>query len=187
MSKKIIIGISGASGAVYARAILQTLQSLEIETHLVISGAAEITIAHELNISPKDIVSLASYSYNYNDLSSKIASGSFKNMGMIVIPCSMRSLGEIAAGSGNNLLARAADVTLKERRRLVLVARETPLSSIHLRNMLTLSEVGAIIAPALPAFYAKPNSIEEMVNHSVGRLLDLFDLECPQTPRWEGK
>jgi 4-hydroxy-3-polyprenylbenzoate decarboxylase len=184
--QRIIVGISGASGAVYGVEMLSALKSAGVETHLVISKTAQITLAHETNVSLPELQRMASHYYSVQDLSASIASGSFRTAGMVVAPCSMRSLAEIATGQSANLLTRAADVVLKERRRLVLMVRETPLHSIHLRNMLTLSDMGAIIAPPVPAFYSKPANLQEMVRHSVGRVLDLFDIDAGLVKRWQG-
>jgi flavin prenyltransferase len=185
-TKRIIVGISGASGATYGIELLKALKAANVETHLVVSKTAQITIAHETDYSLAEVHKLADHWYSVNDLSAAIASGSFKTDGMIVAPCSMRSLAEIANAHASTLLTRAADVILKERRRLVLMVRETPLHTIHLRHMLTLSEMGVIIAPPVPAFYSKPKSLENMVNHTVGRVLDLFDIDTTLVKRWEG-
>ena len=182
----LIIGISGASGAVYGVELLKALKAAGVQTHLVVSKSAQITLAHETGYTLPQVHALADHFYSNADLSAAIASGSFKTAGMIVAPCSMRSLAEIATGMSTTLLTRAADVILKERRRLVLMVRETPLHSIHLRHMLTLSDMGAIIAPPVPAFYSKPANIEDMVSHTVGRVLDLFDVEHRLVKRWEG-
>jgi 4-hydroxy-3-polyprenylbenzoate decarboxylase len=181
---RLILGISGASGAIYGLRLLQTLRELEVETHLVISRAAEMTIAYETEMKPAALRALADIAYPAGDLAAPISSGSFPAMGMIIAPCSVRSMAEIATGVTSSLLTRAADVTLKERRRLVLMLRETPLHSGHLRNMLALSEMGAVIAPPVPAFYAQPRTIEEMVDHSIGRVLDLFGLDSGRVKRW---
>ena len=185
-TKRLIIGISGASGAIYGIELLKAIKNTSIESHLIISKTAQITIAHETPYSPQQVHALADHFYSPQDLAARISSGSFKTMGMIVAPCSMRSLAEIATGNTTNLLSRAADVVLKERRRLVLMPRETPLHSIHIRNMLTLSDMGAIMAPPVPAFYSKPATIEDMVAHTVGRILDLFDISHELVDRWEG-
>jgi 4-hydroxy-3-polyprenylbenzoate decarboxylase len=184
--KRIIVGISGASGAIYGIRMLEALRAAEVESHLVISKSAQITIAHETGYSLPKVQKLASHFYSTTDLSAAVASGSFKTDGMIIAPCSMKTLAEIATGNTTTLLTRAADVILKERRRLVLMPRETPLHSIHLRNMLTLSDMGVIIAPPVPAFYSLPASLEAMVDHTVGRILDLFDIENTLVKRWEG-
>ena len=181
---RLIVGISGASGVIYGVRLLQALKELPVETHLVMTRTAEVTLAHETDLKVEDVRRLADVAFRIDDLAAAISSGSYRTIGMIVAPCSMRSLGEIAHGITSNLLTRAADVVLKERRRLVLVARETPLHAIHLRNMTTLAEMGAIIAPPLPAFYVKPATLEEMVDQSVGRALDLFGLAWQPVRRW---
>lgn len=182
---KLVVGISGASGVIYGVRLLEACRSLPVETHLVMTRAAEVTLAHETKLKVDDVRRLADVAYRIDDLAGAISSGSFRTMGMVVVPCSMRSLGEIAHGITSNLLTRAADVALKEHRRLVLVARETPIHTIHLRNMTTLAEMGAIIAPPVPAFYNKPKSLDDIVNHTVGRVLDLFDLDTGQVKRWD--
>jgi 4-hydroxy-3-polyprenylbenzoate decarboxylase len=183
--RRLIVGISGASGVIYGVRLLVALKPLPVETHLVMTRTAEVTLAHETNLKVAEVRRLADVAYKTDDLAAAISSGSFRTMGMVVVPCSMRSLGEIAHGITSNLLTRAADVILKEHRRLVLVARETPLHAIHLRNMLTLSEMGAVIAPPMPAFYNKPKDLDDIVNHTVGRTLDLFDLDTGNVKRWE--
>jgi len=184
LKKRIIIGISGASGTIYGVRMLQALKGLGIETHLVMSRAAEMTLAYETDLKPKDVRALADVVHAVGDVGAPIASGSFRTLGMVVAPCSVRSMAEIATGVTSNLLTRAADVTLKERRRLVLMVRETPLHTGHLRNLTALSEMGAIIAPPVPAFYAKPQSVADIVDHSVGRVLDLFGIETDLVRRW---
>ena len=181
---RLIVGISGASGVIYGVRLLQALEALPIETHLVMTRTAEVALAHETDFKVEDVRRLADVAFRIDDLAAAISSGSYRTIGMIVAPCSMRSLGEIAHGITSNLLTRAADVVLKERRRLVLVARETPLHAIHLRNMTTLAEMGAIIAPPVPAFYAKPKSLEEMIDQTLGRALDLFGLDTGTVRRW---
>ena len=181
---RIIIGITGSSGIIYGIRLLEALRALEIETHLVISKAGQLTRAYETSLSASELKSLASVYHSCNDIAASIASGSFKTMGMIVAPCSMRSLGEIASGVTSNLLTRAADVVLKERRRLVLMPRETPLHLGHLKNMVSITEMGGIICPPVPAFYNKPDSIMDLVDDTVGRVLDLFDLESGLVRRW---
>ncbi len=181
--KRLIIGMSGSSGMIYAIHLLQLLQPMQVETHLVISKAAQLTLAHETDVSLHALKALADVCYPYQDIAAPIASGSFKTSGMIVIPCSMKSLSEIAHGFGNNLLSRAADVVLKERRRLVLVPRESPLHSVHLQNMLQVTQMGGIICPPVPAFYHRPQTIMDIVNDTVGRILDLFDIDTHFT-RW---
>lgn len=181
---RLIIGISGASGIIYGIRLLQVLQSLPVETHLVISKAAQLTRAHETTMSAAELKSLANVYHRYNDIAASIASGSFKTMGMIIAPCSMKTLGEIAQGIGGNLLTRAADVVLKERRRLVLMPRESPLHLAHLQNMVSITQMGGIICPPVPAFYHKPETILDIVNDSVARILDLFDLDSGLSQRW---
>ncbi len=181
---RLIIGISGASGAVYGVRLLETLRFHPIETHLVISKAGERTIADELERKLAEVRALADVVYPASDIGAAISSGSFQTMGMIIAPCSVKTLAEIAHGVTGNLLTRAADVVLKERRKLVLMLRETPLHSLHLRNALTLAEMGAIIAPPVPGFYARPASIDALVDHSVGRVLDLFNIDSGRVARW---
>jgi 4-hydroxy-3-polyprenylbenzoate decarboxylase len=182
--KRLIVGISGASGVAYGVRLLQLLRNAGVETHLVMSKTAEVTFAYETDLKISDVVALADKHHAISDMAASISSGSFKTMGMIVAPCSMRSMSEIACGVTTTLLTRAADVTLKERRRLVLMVRETPLHTGHLRTMTALSEIGAIIAPPVPAFYAKPDSLEDMIDHTVGRILDLFDIDVGIVRRW---
>ncbi len=182
--KRIVIGISGASGAIYGIELLKALREAKVETHLVISKTAQITIAQETSYSLPQVQGFADHVHSAADLAASISSGSFKTNGMIIAPCSVRSLGEIATGVTTTLLTRAADVTLKERRRLVLMVRETPLHSIHLRNMVTLADMGAIIAPPVPAFYSKPISLHDMIMHTVGRMMDLFDVDHNLIKRW---
>lgn len=186
MIQRLIIGISGASGAIYGIELLKALAATDIETHLVISRTAQITIAHETPYTPQQVQEMATHNHSPADLSAAISSGSFRTLGMIVAPCSMRSLGEIATATTSTLLTRAADVVLKERRRLVLMVRETPLHSAHLRNMLAVSDMGGVIAPPVPAFYSKPESLTDAVRHSCGRALDLFDLPHALVERWQG-
>lgn len=174
---RIIVGISGASGIIYGIKALEALKILGVESHLVMSKAAEITLAHESRMKVAELRDLADHWHKPEDIGAAPASGSFRTLGMIVAPCSIRTMSEIATGTTTSLLTRAADVTLKERRRLVLMVRETPLHTGHLRTMLHLSEIGAIIAPPVPAFYARPESLDDMVAHSVGRMLDLFGLD----------
>jgi 4-hydroxy-3-polyprenylbenzoate decarboxylase len=181
----IIVGISGASGVIYGIRMLEVLRDLDIETHLVLSKSGEITIAHETDRKIADVKALATEVHPQADIGASISSGSFRTRGMIVAPCSIRSMSEIATGVTSGLLTRAADVVLKERRRLVLMVRETPLHTGHLRTMASLSEMGAIVAPPVPAFYARPQSLEEMVDHTVGRMLDLFEIETSLVKRWK--
>lgn len=183
---RLIVGITGASGVIYGVRLLQALRSLPVETHLVMSKTAEVTLAHETDVKIKDVKALADVVHNPADLAASISSGSFRTLGMVIAPCSMRSLGEIAGGISTTLLTRAADVVLKERRKLVLMVRETPLHAVHLRNMVTVAELGAIVAPAMPAFYSRPRTVDDIVDHTVGRLLDLFDLDAGIVKRWGG-
>ncbi len=181
---RLIIGITGSSGIIYGIRLLEILKSLSIETHLVITKAAQLTRAYETDVSATTLKSLADVYYPITNIAAPIASGSFKTMGMIIAPCSMKSLAEIAHGISGNLLTRAADVVLKERRRLVIIPRESPLSLIHLQNMLQITQMGGIICPPVPAFYHKPQSVLELVNESLGRVLDLFDIESGLVRRW---
>jgi 4-hydroxy-3-polyprenylbenzoate decarboxylase len=182
--QRLIVGISGASGVIYGIRMLEVLRESPVETHLVISKSAEITIAYETDRKAADVKALADVVYPAADIGAAISSGSFKTLGMAVAPCSVRSMGEIASGVTSSLLTRAADVVLKERRRLVLMLRETPLHAGHIRAMQAVTEMGAIVAPPVPAFYARPKSIEEMVDQTVGRVLDLFDIDIGVTKRW---
>ena len=184
--RRLIVGISGASGIIYGVRILQALQGSDIETHLVMSDSARLTLTAETDLSLKDVEALASLTHNAKNVGATISSGSFKTLGMVVAPCSIRSLSEIAYGTTTSLLTRAADVVLKERRRLVLMVRETPLHLGHLRAMTQAAENGAVIMPPVPALYARPQSLDEMVNHTVGRCLDLFDIDTALVQRWAG-
>ena len=188
-TSRLIIGISGASGIIYGLRILEILKNLEDnkrpELHLVMSRSAEVTLAYETKMKTSEVHQLADIVHANKDISATIASGSFKTDGMIIAPCSMKTLAEIASGVTSNLLSRAADVTLKERRRLVCLTRETPLHSGHLKNMLALSEMGGIVAPPVPAFYTKPKTIDDIVGHTAGRVLDLFDIEAGLVKRWK--
>jgi 4-hydroxy-3-polyprenylbenzoate decarboxylase len=184
---RLVVGISGASGVIYGVRLLELLKKLPVETHLVMSRSAELTLAYETDLKVSEVQALADSVYPVGDLGAALSSGSFRTLGMIVAPCSVRSLGEIAAGTGSTLLTRAADVTLKERRRLVLLVRETPLHLGHLKAMAAVTEMGAIVAPPVPAFYARPQSLEEMVDHSLGRALDLFGLDSGTVRRWGEK
>jgi 4-hydroxy-3-polyprenylbenzoate decarboxylase len=181
---RIVVGISGASGIIYGIRILQLLRRLDIETHLVMSRSAQTTLAHETDLSFANVRALADVSYSNADIGAAISSGSFPVMGMIVAPCSIRTLSEIATGVTGNLLSRSADVMLKERRRLVLMVRETPLHLGHLRSMTAVTEAGAIIYPPVPAFYAKPDSVQAIIDHTMGRVLDLFGLDTETVCRW---
>ena len=181
---RLIVGISGASGVIYGLRLLEALKPLAVETHLVMTKAAEMTLGYETELKAAQVRDLADVAYAIADVGAPISSGSFRTLGMVVAPCSVRSMSEIATGVTSNLLTRAADVCLKERRRLVLMLRETPLHSGHLRNMLALSDMGAVIAPPVPGFYARPESVDDIVDHSVGRVLDLFDLDSGKLRRW---
>lgn len=181
--RRLVVGISGASGIAYGIRVLELLRERGIESHLVVTASAGLTRAAETDLSARELTELADVTYRAGDLAAAISSGSFRTMGMIVAPCSMRSLGEIATGVSSSLLTRAAEVTLKERRPLVLMVRETPLTLIHLRNMVAAAECGAIIAPPVPAMYARPESLEELVTYSAARALDLFGLDI-DIPRW---
>ena len=184
--RRLIVGITGASGAIYGIRILQALQGTDIETHLVMSESARITLAAESDMSTADVEALASVVHNVRNIGATVSSGSFKTMGMVVAPCSIRTLSEIAWGTTSTLITRAADVVLKERRRLVLMLRETPLHAGHLQSMLQATHSGAIIMPPVPAFYARPKTLDDIVNHSVGRVLDLFGIETDLVARWNG-
>jgi flavin prenyltransferase len=181
---RLVVGISGASGVIYGIRLLEALRPLPVETHLILTRAAEMTIAYETERTTAEVRALAEVCHPIGDVGAAPSSGSFPTLGMIVAPCSMRSLAEIATGVTSNLLTRSADVALKERRRLVLVPRETPLHAGHLRNMLSVTEMGAIVAPPMPAFYARPESVDALVDHTVGRLLDLFGLDTGAVRRW---
>ncbi|MBI1393800.1 MAG: UbiX family flavin prenyltransferase [Alphaproteobacteria bacterium] len=181
---QIVIGVTGASGAIYASAALRLLRELDVETHLIVSRAAEMTIKYELGVSTAQFAENADHRYVVADVGAPISSGSFETIGMLIAPCSIKTMSEIATGVTSNLISRAADVTLKERRRLVLMVRETPFHLGHLRTMTTLTELGAIVAPPLPAFYAEPQSIDDLVSQSVCRCLELFGLRPKSTKRW---
>lgn len=183
-TKKLLVGITGASGVIYGIRMLETLRELGVESHLIMSKAAEMTLGYETELAPKDVRALADVTYPVGDVGAACSSGSFPTAGMVIAPCSMKTLAEVATGVTSNLMSRAADVVLKERRRLVLMTRETPLTNVHIRNMLTVSEMGGIVAPPVPAFYTKPESLDAMVDHSVGRVLDLFDLDSGKVKRW---
>jgi flavin prenyltransferase len=182
-----IIGISGATGTVYGVRLLETLRLLDIETHLVMTKPAERTLTYETDYKVRAVRDLADFWYSDADIGATVASGSFRTMGMVVAPCSVRSLSAIATGNTDGLLSRAADVCLKERRRVVLMFRETPLHTGHIRSMAQATENGAIVFPPVPAFYDRPDSIDVMVNHTVGRVLDLFDLDAGLVRRWSGR
>ncbi len=182
---RIIVGVTGASGSVYALRILERLQNTA-ETHLVMSRAAEKTLFLETGKLATDLKRLATFTYPLEDIASRLASGSYRTDGMVIAPCSMNTLGALAAGVCNNLLTRAADVVLKERRRLIMMVRETPFHLGHLRNMVALTEMGAVIAPPIPAFYHHPKTISDLVDHSVDRILDLLGMENQDALRWDG-
>lgn len=186
MSKRLVIGISGASGAAIAVALLKALHDTEYETHLIISKGGEQTILAETDCSVAEVCALADTVYEHDDIAAALASGSFQTEGMVIVPCSMKTVAGIHSGYSDNLLLRAADVTIKERRRLVLVARECPLSTIHLRNMYELSCMGVEILPPVLSYYNKPQSLEDATQHIVGKILDRFGIEYTPFRRWEG-
>jgi 4-hydroxy-3-polyprenylbenzoate decarboxylase len=186
LPRRLVVGISGASGVTYGVRALDALRELGVESHLVVTRAALLTLSQETDLSADDLTGRADVVHKLNDVGASIASGSFRTMGMLVAPCSVRTMGEIATGVTSTLLTRAADVMLKERRPLVLMVRETPLHLGHLRTMTALAEMGAVIAPPLPAFYARPASIAEIVDQSVGRALDVFGLDWAAVKRWDG-
>jgi 4-hydroxy-3-polyprenylbenzoate decarboxylase len=181
---RLVVGISGASGVAYGLRVLDACRELSVESHLIFSRAAALTLAQETDLSVADVQARADVVHKVADVGASVASGSFPTLGMIIAPCSVRTMSEIATGVTSSLLTRAADVTLKERRNLVLMVRETPLHLGHLRTMVRLAEMGAVIAPPLPAFYARPASLEDMVDQSVGRALDLFGLSWTPVKRW---
>jgi 4-hydroxy-3-polyprenylbenzoate decarboxylase len=185
--KRIVVGISGASGVIYGVRLLEMLRELNVESHLVMSRSAQMTLAYEADLRTADVQALAHEHYPNADIGAAISSGSFRVDGMVVAPCSMKTLAEIATGNTGSLLSRAADVMLKERKRVVLMARETPLHLGHLRNMTAVTEAGAIIYPPVPAFYARPDSLESMIDHTLGRVLDLFDIDTGTVKRWTGE
>jgi flavin prenyltransferase len=185
-TSRLIVGISGASGTVYGVRLLEMLREAEIETHLVMSKSAEMTLVYETDLKPKDVRALASVNYSVADIGAAISSGSFPTMGMVIAPCSIRTMSEIACGVTSSLLSRAADVVLKEKRRLVLAVRETPLHVGHLRTMTTLAEIGAVVAPIVPALYNRPKTVDDIINHTCGRLLDLFGIDTGVVKRWKG-
>ncbi len=182
---RLIVGITGATGAIFGVRLLEALQKSGVESHLVLSKWATATLTHETKYSVKDVQKMANFTYQPQDQGAAISSGSFLTKGMVVCPCSMRTLAAIAQGNGEHLIHRAADVILKERRKLVLVVRESPLSDIHLENMLKLSRMGVVIIPPVPAFYNHPRSIDDIVNHIVMRVLDQFDIHLDLMPRWK--
>ena len=184
--KKIIVAITGASGAIYGIRLLAILRECNIETHLIISKSANLTIATEISFSIGDIKKLADYVYHPSDIGAKISSGSFKVNGMIIAPCSMKTLSAIASGMENDLIVRSAAVIIKEQKKLALMVRETPLSAIHLENMLKLARIGVAICPPVPAFYNNPATLDDIINHSLARILDLFNIETNLVKRWQG-
>lgn len=184
--RRLVVGVTGATGAVYALRLLQALRGVpDVESHLVVSPAGVLNVKYELELTRQDIHALADQVYSFRDVGATLSSGGFDTAGMVVVPCSMRTLAAVAHGLSDNLITRAADVTLKERRRLVMMVRETPLNLAHLRNMTAVTEMGGIIFPPLPAFYHHPQTLEEMVDHTVARVLELFDIHVPG-PHWEG-
>lgn len=185
--KRLIIGISGASGAIYGVRLLELLQNSDIETHLIMSKAAHLTLAAETTWKVSDVEALADVVHSNQDVAAACSSGSFQNLGMVIAPCSIKTMAEISTGVTANLISRAADVALKERRRVVLMLRETPLHLGHIRSMAAATEAGAIVYPPVPAFYAQPQSIEAMVDHTLGRVLDLFGIELNLVKRWTGE
>lgn len=186
--RRLIVAITGASGAVYGVQLLRRLRETPgIETHLLLSAAGVLNVHQELDMKRGDVEALAHVVHNVNDIGASVASGSFATAGMVVAPCSMKTLGAIANGLADNLIARAADVCLKERRRVVLMAREAPLNLAHIRNMEAVTLMGGIVFPPVPAFYQRPQSLEEMVDHTLARVLDLFDIANDLAPRWSGQ
>lgn len=185
--KRLIVGITGASGAIYGVRLLRLLKDSGIQTHVIISKAAKITIAYETSFKISEIENLATVVHPIDDIAAACSSGSFQNLGMIIAPCSIKTMSEIATGTTGNLISRAADVALKERRRVVLLLRETPLHIGHIRSMAAVTEAGAIVYPPVPAFYARPQTLEEMVDHTLGRVLDLFDIDSGVVKRWSGE
>lgn len=184
--RRLIIGITGASGAIYGVRLLELLKDSDIETHLVMSRAAQTTLAYETDLKVADVEKLASVVHQNSDIGAACSSGSLKTLGMIVAPCSIKTMAEIATGVTANLVSRAADVALKERRRVVLLLRETPLHIGHIRSMAAVTEAGAIVYPPVPAFYARPESLEAMIDHTLGRVLDLYDIDVGTVRRWTG-
>lgn len=184
--RRLVVGVTGATGSLYAIRLLQSLRDVpDVETHLVVSAAGVLNIKHELDMGRSQVQALADHVYSVRDIGAALASGAFSTAGMVIVPCSMRTLAAVAHGLSDNLITRAADVTLKERRRLVMLVRETPYNLAHLRNMTAVTEMGGIVFPPLPAFYFRPASIEEMVDQTIARVLELFDIHVPG-PVWEG-
>ncbi|HEY5896158.1 MAG TPA: UbiX family flavin prenyltransferase [Burkholderiales bacterium] len=187
MKKRLIVGITGATGSVYGISLLKALREMGgWESHLVLTDAGVLNVWHEYQMKRKDVERLADFAYHPKDIAATIASGSFITEGMVIAPCSMKTLAAVAHAYADDLVSRAADVVLKERRRLVLVPRETPLNLAHLRNMVAVSEMGAIVMPPMPAFYARPKTLEDLIAHTVGRILDLFGVRSPKVKRWQG-
>lgn len=184
---ELIVALTGASGAIYGIQLLKTLKKLKTKTHLIISASAKIIIKHELNLDIKEIEKLADFTYDPQDFTAPIASGSYRSDGMIIVPCSMKTLSAIANGYAENLIVRAAECMLKEKKPLILVPRETPLSLVHLRNMVKVAEAGAIIIPAMPGFYHKPKTIEDLANFIVGKILDILGIQHNLYRRWKGE
>jgi 4-hydroxy-3-polyprenylbenzoate decarboxylase len=184
--KKMIVAITGASGTVYGIRLLEALSNIGVETHLILSDSAKITMAMETSFTPSYVESLATEVHSAKNVGASIASGSFRTLGMVVAPCSVHTMSDIAWGSTSNLITRAADVVLKERRRLILLFRETPLHAGHIKTMAQVTENGAIVMPPVPALYTNPKSIDDIINHTVGRVLDLFDLDNDLVKRWNG-
>lgn len=184
--RRMVVGISGASGVIYGVRLLRLLRELDVESHLVVSRSAQVTLAQESQMRLADLQALADVNYPNTDIGAAISSGSFRVDGMIVAPCSIKTLSEVATGCTSSLLSRAADVMLKERRRLVLMVRETPLHAGHIRSLAAVTDAGAIVYPPVPAFYALPETLEQMVDHTLGRVLDLFDIESRTVRRWSG-
>lgn len=185
--QRLVIGMTGSTGAIFGVRLLQVLADTDCETHLIVSKWAQQTVEHETSLTLADLRALATETYSAGDMGAKVSSGSFHTDGMVVVPCSMRTVAAIAHGNGDHLVHRAADVILKERRKLVLVARETPLNDIHLENLLKLSRMGVTILPPMPAFYNQPKSLDDMVNHIVMRILDQFDISRDLMKRWDGR
>jgi 4-hydroxy-3-polyprenylbenzoate decarboxylase len=183
---RLVVGISGASGAIYGVRLLELLMEYGVETHLIMSRAAQTTLAYETDLKVAQVEQLATVLHSNSDIGAACSSGSFKTMGMIIAPCSIKTMSEIATGTTGNLIARSADVALKERRRVVLLLRETPLHIGHIRTMAAVTEAGAIVYPPVPAFYAQPKSLADMIDHTLGRVLDLFDIDIGKVQRWTG-
>ena len=186
-ARRLIVGITGASGTIYGVRLLELLRETDIETHLIMSRAGQTTLAAETSLKVADVEALADVVHQNTDIAAACSSGSFRTLGMVIAPCSIKTMGEIATGVTPNLISRAADVALKERRRVVLMLRETPLHLGHIRSMAAVTEAGAVLYPPVPAFYAQPKSLEEMIDHTLGRVLDLFDIDVGAVRRWNGE